>query len=253
MRDAKRRQALLLILIVLMLMTTGCGWLKNLFVKKEMGRTTPDAIYAQGYQDYQDKRYDKAADAFQRLKELYPLSPLAILAEMGIADAHFSNKSYAEAEVAYTDFYNLHPTNENIPYVFYQIAMCHYNQMPTVDRDQSEALRARKDFERLIARFPNSKFAFLAEKRLRECRQLLAEHEFYVGEFYFRAKKYRAALKRFEGLARDYSGLGLDYKLNWYLTETKKLAALQESEEKKEKEKARLKEEQKKAKEKNKG
>lgn len=242
MRNARKRQALLLILLALIFMMTGCGWVKNLFTKKDMGRSTPDAIYARGYEDYQEGRYEKAIESFQRLKEVYPLSPLAILAEMGIADAQFSNKAYAEAEVAYTDFYNLHPTNENIPYVLYQIAMCHYNQMPTIDRDQSEALRARKDFERLITRFPNSKFSFLAEKRLRESRQHLAEHEFYIGEFYFRTKKYKAALKRFEGIAKDYSGLGLDYKLNWYLAETKKLAAVQEVEEQKAKEKKRLKE-----------
>jgi len=242
MHNMRKRQAVLLILIVLIFMMTGCGWVKGLFTKRDMSRSTPDAIYARGYEDYQEGRYEKAVESFQRLKEVYPLSPLAILAEMGIADAHFSNKSYAEAEVAYADFYNLHPTNENIPYVLYQIGMCHFNQMPTIDRDQSEALRARKDFERLIARFPNSKFAFQAEKRLREVKQHLAEHEFYVGQFYYRTKKYKAALRRFEGIAKEYPGLGLDYKLNWYLAETKKLAAVQEMEEQKEKEKKRLKE-----------
>jgi outer membrane protein assembly factor BamD len=257
MRDTRKRLALLLLLVTLILLTSGCAWLKGLFAKRDMSRANPEAIYARGYEDYQEGRYERAVESFQRLKEVYPLSPLAILAEMGIADANFSNKSYGEAEIAYTDFYNLHPTNENIPYVLYQIAMCHFNQMSTIDRDQTETTRARKDFERLIARFPNSKFAFLAQKRLRECRQQLAEHEFYVGEFYFRTKKYRAALRRFEGIARDYTGLGLDYKLNWYLTETKKLAARQEVEEKREKEKLRLKNEKKKAeereKEKNKG
>ncbi len=253
LQSARNRRALLLVLLAaLILMTSGCGWVKGLFKKRDMTRSTPEALYAQGYEDYQEGRYEKAVEAFQRLKEVYPLSPLAILSELGIADAHFSNKAYGEAEVAYTDFYNLHPTNEHVPYVLYQIGMCHHSQMPTIDRDQSDALRAQKDFERLIARFPNSKFAFLAEKRLRETRQQVAEHEFYIGEFYFRAKKYRAALKRFEGVARNYSGLGLDYKLNWYLAETKRLAAIQEAEEQKEKEKQRLKEEQKKAKDKEK-
>jgi len=245
MRMMRKREAILLLLVVLILTTTGCGWVKGLFQKKDMTRGTPEALYAQGYEDFQEGRYEKAAEAFQRFKEVYPLSPLAILAELGIADAHFMNETYSEAETAYTDFYNMHPTNENIPYILYQVGMCHYKQMPTIDRDQSEALRARKDFERLIARFPNSKFAFLAEKRLRETRQHLAEHEFYVGEFYFRTKQYRAALRRFEGIARDYQGLGLDFKLNWYLSETKKLAARQEAEEQKEKEKQRLKAEKK--------
>ena len=78
---------------------------------------------------YQDGNYKKAVEVFQRLKEEYPLSTLAIMAEMGIADSYFSAKEYAEAELAYTEFINLHPTNENLSYAMYQIGMCHFNQI----------------------------------------------------------------------------------------------------------------------------
>jgi len=61
----------------------------------------------------------------------------------------------------------------------------------------------------------------MAEKNLREVKQRLAEHEFYVGEFYYRTKKYDAALKRFELIQRDYAGLGLDYKTARFIEETK--------------------------------
>ncbi|MGE5844314.1 MAG: outer membrane protein assembly factor BamD, partial [Syntrophaceae bacterium] len=64
-------------------------------------------------------------------------------------------------------------------------------------------------------------FAIMGEKNLREVKQRLAEHEFYVGEFYYRTKKYEAALKRFEGIQRDYANLGLDYKTSRFIEETK--------------------------------
>jgi outer membrane protein assembly factor BamD len=147
---------------------------------------------------------------------------------MGIADSFFSDEEYGEAEMAYNDFINLHPTNENLPYAMYQLGMCHYNQMYTIDRDQTETAKARKEFERLIARFPGSKFSFMAEKILRECKKRLGEHEFYVGEFYFKRKKYKAALKRFETIERDYANLGLDYKVNYFIAETKKRLAHEE-------------------------
>jgi outer membrane protein assembly factor BamD len=65
----------------------------------------------------------------------------------------------------------------------------------------------------------------MAEKILRECKKRLGEHEFYVGEFYFKRKQYKAALKRFETIARDYANLGLDYKVNYFIGETKKRLA----------------------------
>jgi len=215
------------LLVVLVVLLAGCSWFRH----QDLSRATPEGLYRQGFEDYQAGRYEKAIENFQRVREQHPLSPLALLAELGIADAHFSDKNYVEAEAAYTEFAGLHPTNDNLPYVLYQTGMCHYNQMSTIDRDQSETVRAQREFERLIARFPDSRFAFMAEKKLIDCRRNLAEQEFYVGRFYFRSKRYAAALKRFEGIARDYANLGLDYKVD-YFRETRRRLAEEEAQRK---------------------
>jgi len=213
------RIARLFTVLVLLFLLSGC------FRWGDSGtrQATPESLYKHGSSRYQDGKYGKAIEIFQRVKEEYPLSNLAVLAEIGIADSHFSKKEYAEAEMYYGDFINLHPTNENLPYVMYQLGMCHYKQMYSIDRDQAEALKARKEFEKLISRFPSSKFSFMAEKKLRDSRKRLGEHEFYVGNFYFKTKKYRAALKRFETVAREYPNLGMDYKVTFFISETKRL------------------------------
>jgi outer membrane protein assembly factor BamD len=214
-----------LVLFVMVLMISGCTvtwpWTK----KTALNRTSPEGLYQQGVEFYQDASYKKSVEVFQRLKEEYPLSRFAIMAEMGIADSYFTGKEYPEAELAYGEFISLHPTNENLPYAIYQLGMSHFNQIDTVDRDQSEAFKALKEFERLTARFPSSKFAFMAEKMIRECKKTLGEQEFYVGEFYFNIKKYKAALRRFEKVVRDYANVGLDYKVSYYILETKKRLA----------------------------
>jgi outer membrane protein assembly factor BamD len=221
-----RSKRIPLILIVLVMMISGCTFTLWPWTKKiDLTRATPDGLYQQGVAYYQDGSYKKSLEVFQRLKEEYPLSKFAIMAELGIADSSFSAKDYPEAELAYSEFLNLHPTNENLPYVMYQLGLCHFNQISTIDRDQSEAFQSLSAFERLTARFPNSKFAFLAEKMIRECKKTLGEQEFYVGEFYFKIKQYRAALRRFEKVARDYANVGLDYKVSYYLIETKKRLA----------------------------
>ena len=193
--------------------------------KVDMARTTPEGLYQQGLERYQKKDYSDAIKLFQQVKEEYPLSALAIMAEMGIADAYFSDKEYLDADLAYEEFLNLHPTNENLPYVMYQIGMCHFNEITTIDRDQSETFKALKAFERLMARFPDSKFFSMAEKRVGDCKKLLGEQEFYVGQFYFNIKEYPAALRRFEKIVRDYANVGLDQKVNDIIVETKKRIA----------------------------
>jgi len=125
---------------------------------------TPEALYARGTADYQEGSYKRAREVFTRLKEEYPLHELAVLAELGIADSYYSNKDYVEAEGVYRDFVELHPTDENVPYAIYQTGMCHFQQIEDIDRDQTQTVKARKEFEKLTARYPQSKFALLAEK-----------------------------------------------------------------------------------------
>jgi outer membrane protein assembly factor BamD len=193
---------------------------------------TPEALYARGQEEYREGDYQEAIGLFRRLAEEYPLNTYAIPAELGIADSYFSDGDYVSAEAYYTDFMEFHPTNENLPYVMYQIGMCHYKQMLGIDRDQTETRMAEQAFRKLLSRFPSSKFSFLAEEKLRECRRMLGEHEFYVGQFYFNIGEYRAALRRFQRVEEDYARLGMDYKTDFFIRETeKRLEENQEGEE----------------------
>ncbi|MBN2396788.1 MAG: outer membrane protein assembly factor BamD [Deltaproteobacteria bacterium] len=208
----------ILLIVVAVCMFTGClSWWES-----GARPNTPEALYARGQEAYRDKDYDEAIEHFQRLAEQYPLSQYAIPAELGVADSYFSDEDYVSAEANYSDFVEFHPTNENLPYVMHQIGLCHYKQIQGVDRDQTETRLAEQAFQKLIARFPSSKFSFLAEKELAECRKRLGEHEFYVGRFYFTRGEYRAALTRFQVIEKKYAGLGLDYMTGYFINETQK-------------------------------
>jgi outer membrane protein assembly factor BamD len=239
LREALNWKIFIIVLLILCCFS-GCSSL-NIFGKKEVVKNSPEGLYARGAAEFQESNYyhdyKKAREYFMRVKEEYPLHNLAILAEIGIADCYYSDKEYVEAENAYSDFIILHPINENVPYALYQIGMCNYKQMDAIDRDQTAATKAKKEFEKLVFRHPDSKFATMAEKLIRECKQKLAEAEFYVGQFYFKQKKYQAALARFETVARDYANVGLDYKVEYYINETKAKIAEEEKLKKAEEEK----------------
>jgi outer membrane protein assembly factor BamD len=227
MAGKKINYVVIIFALFLLCSLSGCSFF-GLFKKDQPVKSSPELLYVRGSAEFKDGNYKEAREIYSRLKDEYPLHSLALLAELGIADSYFTDKQYIEAENAYSEFLNMHPTNENIPYVLYQLGMCHYNSRETIDRDQTETIKARKEFERLIARFPESKFSMSAEKMLRDCKQELAEQEFYVGQYYFRQKKYLPALSRFETVLRDYANIGLDYKTEYYIKETKRKIAEEE-------------------------
>jgi outer membrane protein assembly factor BamD len=199
----------------LILQLSGCGLFKG-GASKELERT-PDSLIMEGLDNYQQKKYERAIEAFQKLKDRFPYNQYAIVAELKLADSYFLNKDYELAAVAYKEFEKLHPANEVIPYVIFQLAMCYFKQMPTIDRDQSNASLAVQEFERLIKSFPNSEYISQAQTNLITAKENLVSHEFYIGEFYFKGKKYDAALSRFEGILRRFPDTPPPPKLDDYI------------------------------------
>jgi len=179
---------------------TGCACLTG---SKET--ESAEELAENGMEAFEDEDYHDALKAFTTLKERYPYSRYAILAELKVADAHFHREEYPEAISAYEDFIHLHPKNEVIPYVLYQIGACYYEQLLSEDRDQTPTYQAIIAFERLLKEHPESAYGSQARKRIQDCRKLLADHELYVANFYYKSKYYRAALRRFEALLAGYS------------------------------------------------
>ena len=191
--------AFALIFLWLVVGTAGCAWLTG---SKQV--ESAEELAQKGMASFEEEDYKDALKAFNTLKERYPYSRYAILAELKVADAHFYRKEYPEAIGAYEDFVQLHPKNEAIPYVKYQIGVCYYEQMLSIDRDQTPTRLAILSFERLLKEHYDSAYASEATKKINDCRKLLAEHELYVGRFYYKSKHYSAALGRFEGVLTGY-------------------------------------------------
>jgi outer membrane protein assembly factor BamD len=187
---------------------SGCAWGK----KKEQA-TTPQAMYEDAMSLFQRKKYERAAQAFKKFKEEFPLSDLTPMVELRTADAYFFDKNYSEAIVLYEEFKKLHPLHPEIPYSIGQLGMCHFKQMHTLDRDQTETEKAIEQFRYLIENFPQSPHVPEARTKMKICQKQLADHEFYVGNFYMRMKKYKGALDRFEGILQKFPESGLDEKV----------------------------------------
>jgi len=202
---------------------SGCGWFKSK-PTQELDRT-PESLIMEGMDAYQRKRYERAIEAFQKLKDRYPYNQYAILAELKLADSYFLNKDYILATTAYKEFEKLHPANEIIPYVIFQLAMCYFKQMPTIDRDQTYANLAIQEFERLIKTYPKSEYVSQAQTNLITAKKNLVLHEFHIGEFYFKWKNYEAALGRFEGILRQFPDTPHPPKMENYIQTCKEKLA----------------------------
>ncbi len=190
-------------------LSVGCssGW----FARKEPIKTVSELMDL-GEKNYKERRYAEASEIFQRVKDRYPYSNYAPIAELRLADVHYERQEFEDAYLVYDEFERLHPKNERIPYVMYKKGMCEFEQVTTMDREQTHVFKARRDFERLIRRFPEDAYSIKGRKHLRQCLIYLSERELSVGNFYFKMGKYRAALNRYKSLLQNYPDMGYDHE-----------------------------------------
>jgi outer membrane protein assembly factor BamD len=182
---------------------------------------SPEELMSEGISSFSEGSYEEAAERFRELKDRYPYSSLAIHAELKLADSLFKKEEFEESIRAYREFETLHPKNALIPYVIYQQGMCYFLRMRAIDRDQTHTIKALHEFERLVRAFPDDHYSLKAEDHIEKCLTSLAEHEFYVGHFYFRYGQYEAALKRFTYLLERYPDHSPREKTLAYIEECK--------------------------------
>jgi outer membrane protein assembly factor BamD len=193
-----------LLALVLVFAFSGCSTVKGWFGKKDKADKPPDVLAQEGIKDLKKKNYDDAIETFGKVRDRYPYSEQALLAQLKVADAYFFKKKFDEAFQAYREFEKLHPTNKAVSYCVFREGQCFYRQRSTIDRDQTYTQKAMDEFKRLKQKFPDSEYIPKAEHYLARCRKDLAEHEFYVAEFYYRTKRYQAAIDRYLALTQDY-------------------------------------------------
>ena len=191
-----------LFLPIVLVLLLGCAGKKVKTVEGD-----PETLYRQGLIRFNKRDYSEALKKFEQLKSSFPDSPpYTVWAELKVGDCHFFKKEYVEAIAAYEEFKKIHPTHEEMPYVQYQIGMAYFNQMLTLDRDQTFTKKSLSNFEYLVANYPPSLFTEKAKEKIEICIKRLADHEFYIGNFYYKRGNVQAASLRFQELLMKFPG-----------------------------------------------
>jgi outer membrane protein assembly factor BamD len=160
---------------------------------------TPKGAYLEAQDLDKDERYEEALQKYADVKNRFPYSRYAVLAELAIADVQYKKEAFIEAQASYELFKELHPRHPKSDYVTFRLAMSFYSQLPgTIDRDLSLAKKAIVYFNELMKNYPQSKHVKDAKKHRAECVGKLAQKELYIAEFYFIRDMYDSALKRYE-------------------------------------------------------
>ena len=163
-----------------------------------------EELYAKGYKLLNKDMYQKSAETFEKVELEHPYSKWATKAKLMGAYAYYKDRKYDDAIISLDRFIKFHPGNKDIAYAYYLKALCYYDQIVTVEKDQGNTEEAYKALQQVIFRFPDTDYAQDARLKLDLTKDHLAGKEMEIGRYYLSQNNYLSALNRFSTVVNDY-------------------------------------------------
>ncbi len=163
-----------------------------------------EVLYSDAARSLSLKRYEDAVALFEEVERQHPYSAWARRAMLMKSFAYYQDNDYDEAIQSIDQFISLHPGNKDTAYAFYLKAMCNYERIRDVGRDQAFTIDALSTLNDVIRRYPDTEYARDARLKLDLTFDHLAGKEMYVGRYYLKDNKHISAINRFKTVLEKY-------------------------------------------------
>ena len=163
-----------------------------------------DTLYAAAKDKLDRGDTRTAAALFDEVERQHPYSPWARRAQLMSAFSYYVARDYTKSISSAQRFLSIHPGNRDAPYAYYLVALCYYEQISDVTRDQKVTVQAKTALTEVARRYPNTRYASDARLKLDLVNDHLAGKEMTIGRLYQRSGRWLAASLRFRNVVDDY-------------------------------------------------
>ena len=162
------------------------------------------SAYKEGYNALNQGDPYFAAKKFLEAELLFPQSVWAPRSALMASYSYYMQSYYAEALANLERYLKTYPSDKNLPYAHYLIAMCYYETIEDEKRDSAPLIKAKNKFTYLVKNFPDTDFTLDAKFKLGVIEDILASKEMYLGRHYIKKGKWIAAINRFNTVIEVY-------------------------------------------------
>ncbi|WP_223669096.1 outer membrane protein assembly factor BamD [Kangiella shandongensis] len=158
--------------------------------------------------------YTRAVELLEEIDTRYPFGSISEQAKLDLIYAYFKKADYEAGQALADRFLRQHPQHENADYVYYMKGVMHFEsevgffketfQADLETRDTTNLEAAFDNFRALVEVYPKSKYAPDARKRMIQIRNLLAENQLHIAQFYMERDTYVAAANRAKYIVENY-------------------------------------------------
>jgi outer membrane protein assembly factor BamD len=195
-------RVLLLGMTALAPLLSGCGSSSSSTAAVPTGPV--EELYNNGVDALNARRFSTADDQFNAVQQNYPYSSWAVNAQLMSGYSEYLQNKYTDAIGTLDRFIQLHPVHRDIAYAYYLRALCYYEQIADIERDQKGTEQAMNALREVVTRFPDTSYATDAKLKIDLCIDHLAGKEMEIGRYYQKQHLYEAAIGRYQRVVDDF-------------------------------------------------
>ena len=187
-------------------MITSCSKeeVKQSIIKEKSLELQVFEAYKEGRESLEGGDVLFAAKKFNEAEKLFPQSEWAPRAALMAAYSYYAQDYYGDAIAELERFIKVYPLSKNLNYVYYLLGICYFEQIVDETKDTQSIVNAKKTFNIVIKKYPNSDYALDASFKIDLINNILSAKEMYVGRYYFEKKKWIPAINRFKKVIDEY-------------------------------------------------
>ena len=152
--------------------------------------------------DSGDAQY--ASKKFNEAELLFPQSKWAPKALLMSSYAYWSQQYYSSSIDELKRFIKVYPTDQNLDYAYYLLAMNYYDSIADEKKDLKSLLQSKKYFQIILDRFPDTDYSLDAKYKLDLIQEFMAAKELYIARHYIKKQKWIAAINRLKNIVNEY-------------------------------------------------
>ena len=205
------------ILFLSMLLSVLFGCVRKDFMPYDTNHMETSAeLFVNGERALAKKDYSEAVRNFEVVNAVYPFSSYAEQVKLDIIYAYYKSGSTNSAIEAANNYIRLYPRGRNVDYAYYMRGISYFNLglswlqklalVNPVTRDMSALQQAFFSFSTLTKNLPYSRYTLDALTRMRYIRNLIAQREVSIAEFYMKRCFYMAAVNRATYVFQHFKG-----------------------------------------------
>ena len=195
----------LLISFLLIFLLVSCSSKKEqIIVKEPTKEEQATSIYEEAVEALNKGDAFYAGKKFREVEGLLPQSKWAEKASLMSAYSEYSRNAYSNAVFDLERHIKNYPADKNIPYAYYLIAICYYEQILDEKKDLRPLLEAKEKFEFIIKTYPNTDYATDARFMIDLIIDQLAAKEMSIARFYMKTEKWIPAINRLKTVVEKY-------------------------------------------------